>query len=319
MTPDRFADVCDPRTAAELETRFDVVRAGPDLGADALRPMLAEAEIVLTSWGTPRLSADILGPRVRAVAHAAGTVKNLVDPAWLTSGLVVFSAASRIAWSVGEYCLGALLGALRRLPEFDVSVKADGWRPTGVRGRELRGRRVGIVGASSTARAFITLLAPFDVDIVVYDPYLSAERAAALGVRSVDLPRVMSSEIVSVHVPNVPATQGMITADLLARMPDGGVLINSSRAASITADGLAHEVTSGRLRVALDVYDAEPVHLSAELATAPNLLATPHIAGDTLEGHAALVGYVMADVTAWLADGSLGPSHVDPAIWSIAA
>ncbi len=319
MTPDRFADVCDPATERALESSFEVVRSDGDLGGAAVTRLLADADVVLTSWGSPRLTEETLGERVRVVAHAAGTVKNLLDPALLESRLTVFSAAPRIAWSVGEYCLAALLTQLRRLPEFDDSIRAGRWRPEGLRGRELRGRRVALIGASSTARCFIELLRPFQPELVVYDPYLSAEAAAALGVTPVGLADAMDSEVVSIHVPNVPATQGMITAELLARVPDGGIVINSARAASVDLDALDRELRSGRLRAALDVFEVEPLAVTPPGAGAGGVLYSPHVAGDTIEGHRALVGYVMDDVRAFLADGSRGQSYVDPSVWSIAA
>jgi phosphoglycerate dehydrogenase-like enzyme len=323
ITPSRLADVCDPSTRELIGTRFDARFAADDLSAPALADLLDGADVVLTSWGTPRLTADLLArtadPARLVVGHAAGTVKNLLDRGALDQGVTVFSAAGRIAWSVGEYCLGAALTLLRRLPQFDQRLRSGEWKPTELRGGELRGRTVGIVGLSSTARAFLTLLAPFGAEVVVYDPYLDPQRAGELGVRSVDLNAVMTADVVSVHVPNVPATEGMIGADQLARIPVGGILINSSRAPAIDTAALVSQIAAGRILAAVDVYDTEPPTLPPELAQAPNVLLTPHIAGDTEQGHLALLGYVLNDIIRWLDDGVRGPCYVDPAVWSIAA
>ncbi len=322
MTPGRAADVCAPATRDLIDTRFETTWADDRLDADQLSRLLPGHDVVVTSWGTPPLPSGLLGPGhggPRVVAHAAGTVKNLFDPAVLVDGVTAFSAASRIAGSVGEYCLAAALTLLRRLDRYDAVIRSGGWKPDDFRGRELRGRRVGVVGASSTARAFLTLLRPFGPEVLIHDPYLSADRAAELGGRLASLTEVMGSDIVSVHVPNLPATEGMITADLLKRMPDGGILINSARAASVDVAELLRQVRAGRLRAALDVFAPEPPQLDAETLADPNLLLSPHIAGDTLEGHQSLVGYVLDDVISYLADGRRGPSWVDPASWSIAA
>src|SRR5690606_30585216 len=123
-----------------------------------------------------------------------------------------------------------------------------------------------------------------------------------LDVRSVSLAEAMTSEIVSLHVPNLPATEGMVTAELLARMPDGALLINSARAASIDPQALTAEILSGRIRAALDVFDPEPAVLSDELRAAPNVLLTPHVAGDTVQGHLALVRHVLDDILAFRHD-----------------
>ncbi|TDO46039.1 hypothetical protein EV651_1271 [Kribbella sp. VKM Ac-2571] len=141
ISPERAADVIDPETRRLLEDRFDVVWATADhtTGPGSLArppaldpaavPLLAEgADVLLTSWGTPHLGkelwADGNGPKV--VAHAAGTVKNLIDPVILDQGVGVFSAGPRIAWSVGEYCLASMLTLARRLPRFDSAVRGGG-------------------------------------------------------------------------------------------------------------------------------------------------------------------------------------------------
>jgi len=86
--------------------------------------------VILTSWGTPPLDTGLLlcGDRPAIVAHAAGTVKKLITLEAMAGGVVAFSGATRIAWSVGEYCLGAILTLLRRLPQFDATVRAGGWK-----------------------------------------------------------------------------------------------------------------------------------------------------------------------------------------------
>ncbi len=310
MTPARFADVCDAVTRELLEERFDVTWAGEQL------ELVTGAEVVLTSWGTPHLDAALCPP---VVAHAAGSVKRLVDPAVFDRGVVVFSAAGRIAWSVGEYCLAAILTLARQLPRFDTAMRAGEWKPAYLRGHEIRGRAVGLLGASSTARALITLLRPFGCNIVVYDPYLDADRAAALGVRTATLDEALACPIVSVHVPNVPETRGMVSRKLIEALPDGAVFVNSSRGPAVDQEALLEHVLDGRISAALDVYDTEPPTLSPEHLAAPNLLLSPHVAGDTTEGHLALTGHVLADVLAYLDRGERGPSFVDPAGWAIAA
>lgn len=285
-------------------------------------PELIEgADVLLTSWGVPHLGkelwADGNGPK--AVAHAAGSVKRVVDPAIFEQGVAVFSAGSRIAWSVGEYCLAAILTLTRRLPRYEQAMRAGGWKQTAFRGHELAGATVGIIGAGSTARALITLLKPFGCDLVVYDPYLTPERADDLGVRIASLEETARSRILSIHVPNVPETKGMVSRALIEQLPDDAIVVNSSRGPAIDQQALLDHVVDGRLYAALDVYDPEPPSFGATILEAPNLLLTPHIGGDTTEGHLALAGYVLADVLRWLDDGTRGPSFVDPSAWSIAA
>lgn len=324
MTPARAADVCDPATRARLEALFEVRWGSAAFGPEELASLARGSDVLLTSWGTPHLVPELFSgegaPTV--IAHAAGSIKWLVEASVLNGSagtVTAFSAGTRIAWSVGEYCLAATMTLLRRLPEFDQSIRAGQWQPAGLRGRELRGRRVGIVGASSTARAFIELLQPFQVDIAVYDPFLSLEGAQRLGVTLASLAEVTQADIVSLHVPDVPATEGMITAELIAGMRNNTIVINSSRGLAIDNAALERELATGRLQAALDVFPTEPPTLSKTLLGANNVLLTPHIAGDTKEGHASLVGFVLEDVLAWLENGTLGAGYVNPATLAFSA
>ena len=114
-------------------------------------------------------------------------------------------------------------------------------------GEELYGKRVGVVAASLTGRAFIRLLQPFGCDVLVYDPYLSPERAAALGVRLVDdLGELMATcDVVSNHAPTTPETDGLISAGALARLRDGALFVNTARAAAIDYTALMAELQRG--------------------------------------------------------------------------
>jgi phosphoglycerate dehydrogenase-like enzyme len=320
MTPERADDVISADTRELLAQKFDVSWA-EDVSPETVAALAKDSDVLLTSWGTPHLDktiwADGNGPK--AVAHAAGSVKKLIDPTVLDQGVAVFSAGGRIAWSVGEYCLAAMLTLARRLPRFDAAIREGGWKQTGFRGSEIAGQQVGILGASSTARALITILKPFGCDLVVYDPYLTDTRAKELGVRPASLEETLQSGFVSLHVPDVPETKGLVTRKLIEQLPDNAVVINSSRGPAIDQRALLDHVLDGRIYAALDVYDPEPPKFDEKTLAAPNLLLTPHIAGDAKEGHLALAGYVLADVLKWLDDGSRGRSFVDPAVWSIAA
>lgn len=319
-SPERAHDVICDETRRLIDQRFDCVWADESF-PEGICELVSGADVVLTTWGTPALEDRWLlaGDKPAVVAHAAGTVKHLVSPEAMAQGVVVFSAAGRIAWSVGEYCLAAIMTLLRRLPQFDRDFRAGRWKRPGDAGRELLGRRVGIIGASSTARALIAMLQPFRCEIVVYDPYLTEEEAAALGVSSVSLVAAMASDVVSVHVPNVPATEGLIGAEQIALIPDGSILVNSARAASVDTAALVDEVIDGRLSAALDVFDVEPMVPPRKWADCPGLLLTPHIAGVTRNAVEALAGYVLTDALRWLDNGSRGPSFVDIARQSISA
>lgn len=321
-SPDRVKDTCNDACRSLLEEHFEVSwNDGPELSAKELVEKLNGVEILLTSWGSPALDESALKalPQLRLIGHAAGTVKTLLPPNVYDYVDAVFSAAPRIAESVGEYCLAATLTMLRNLPGFDAGVRAGQWKDSSLRGQELAGRSVGLVGGSSTARAFRRLLAPFKVDVRLYDPYMSVAQADRLRVTLSSLEEVMGSDIVSIHLPATEETEHMITGELLSLIPTGGLLINSSRGSTIDTLALYAQIAAKRIHAALDVFDPEPPVLEEDVSTAANVLLTPHVAGDTTAGHLALMEFVVRDILQWIERGEAGPGFVNPDIWRLSA
>lgn len=319
----RLAQVCPPSARTVIETRTRPIwnDTGHDLGGDELGELLSGAEILLTSWGSPVVTDEMLdaSPELRVIAHAAGSVKALVPASVFDREIAVVSGVGALAEPVAEYCLAAVLSLLRQLPEFDRELRVGTWSAHARRGRSLRRRRIGLVSASTTARAFLRLLAPFEPDVVVFDPYLGAAEAAALGVRRGSLEDVMACEIVSVHAPLTPATDGLVTRALLSSCADGTVFLQTSRPSVVDQEALFDELASGRLVGAMDVYTDEPVELPKAVREAPHALFTPHVAGDTVEGRLRLMGDVLDITFAWLGSGDRRPGLVTRDSWPIVA
>lgn len=260
---DTLADI-DPTLVAE---RFDDARA------------LADVEVLITSWGCPPLNEAVLSaaPRLRAVLHAAGSVKSLVTPSCWERGLLVSSAADANAVPVAEYTVASILLAgkgvfglrdrYRRNRSFTLAeVQPDIGN---------NGRRVGIVGASRIGRKVMALLRPYDLELSLYDPYTRVD-----GVRQASLEELLAtSDIVSLHAPATEETQHMIDRERLALMPDGAVLINTARGSLVDTDALVAELKTGRLSAVLDVTEPEPLPPGSPLFDLPNVFLTPHIAG----------------------------------------
>jgi phosphoglycerate dehydrogenase-like enzyme len=296
----RLQEVCSEECVRLLNEHFDPVwnETGRDFTEEQLSQMIGAAEVIVTSWGSPKLTEEMLehAPKLRMIGHAAGTVKGRVPSTVFARDVKVFSAAPRIAHSVGEYCLSVLLASLRHIPAFDNEVRAGKWRTCGLKGRELAGQTVGIVSASSTARAYIQLLSPFNVQVKVYDPYLSDEAAVKLQVVRASLEDVMSCPIISIHAPKLPATYRMITREMLGLIPDGAVFINSSRTDVLDEEALLKQLQTGRFFAALDVYSQEPLPSDSPFLQLRNVIVTPHVAGATVEGHLALMQNVVEDM-----------------------
>jgi phosphoglycerate dehydrogenase-like enzyme len=144
------------------------------------------------------------------------------------------------------------------------------------------GTRIGLLGAGMIGSRVIELLRPYDFEILVYDPFLSDERAEALGVKKTSLEELFETcHVISNHIANLPETKGIISRDLLSRMQENAVFINTGRAAQVDMDALIDEMKAHPNRLALlDVTDPEePPRAESELYTIDNIFLTPHIAG----------------------------------------
>ncbi|WP_411104021.1 hydroxyacid dehydrogenase [Streptomyces sp. cmx-4-9] len=247
--------------------------------------LLARTEVLFTHWGAPVLDEEALRrmPALEAVVHAAGSVKHHVTPAVWHRGIRVSSAAAANALPVAEFTLAAILFANKRVLEssrrYRDARSAEGLLPYFAGHGNYR-RTVGIVGASRIGRRVIELLRPFDLDVVLHDPYATAQEAAGLGAELLPLNELVArSHVVSVHAPELPETRHMFDAKLLAALADGATLINTARGSLVDTAALVAELESGRIHAVLDVTDPDELPPHSPLYTLPNVLLTPHIAG----------------------------------------
>ncbi|MFD4632720.1 hydroxyacid dehydrogenase [Streptomyces sp. NPDC058284] len=284
-----------------------LVLSGP-LTAPEARAVLAGTEILVTGWECPPLTPEILdrAPRLRAVVHAAGSVKPMVTDAVWDRGITVSSAADANADPVVAFTLAAITFAAKgALPT--AAGYAAGWPPfTGRTGADAR--TIGVVGASRIGRRVIAALRASDTGcrVLLTDPYVSPAEAASLGAELVDLPELCGrSGIVTVHAPQLPETRGMLSADMLKLIPDGGTVINTARGSLVDTEALARECGGGRLDAFLDVTDPEPLPAGHVLLRLPNVLVTPHIAGAQGSEVRRLGEYAVSEVERVLAGAPL--------------
>lgn len=287
MHRDLPANLIDARTLGRLTDLADLDPALvlDDFGTPEALAALADAEIIVSSWGCPPIDREVLAaaPRLRAVLHAAGSVKHHVTDACWERGIQVTSAAWANALPVAEYTVAAILFAnkqvLRISSEYRRQRARRDWQHAHPDMGNYR-RTVGIVGASQIGRRVIELLRPYDLELLLHDPYVDRDEAIALGTRAVQLNELCAlSDVVSVHAPELPATRHLISRRMLALMPDGATLVNTSRGSLVEQDALVEELVSGRLNAVLDVTTPEVLPADSPLYELPNVLLTPHIAG----------------------------------------
>lgn len=263
-------------------TEIDTEQAVPDLAA-AEDAELAGVEVLLTGWGSGPVDAEALArlPRLRAIVHTAGTVRGIVtDAVWERGDLTVTSATEANAVPVAEFALAQILLAGKRALAQEHAYRSDHRLPTRIATADIgnHGAVVGLVGASRIGVLVAEHLRSFDVEVLITDPFVSAEEVAALGAAKVEPEELYArSDVVSLHAPDVPSTRGLVSRDLLALLRDGTTFVNTARPALVDLDALREEVVSGRIAAVLDVHD--DLADDDPLWNAPLASITPHLAG----------------------------------------
>jgi len=275
-----------------LRSTFDITfnDLERDYSSEEVADKIKGFDALITGWGSPPLTQAVFqsADRLRIIAHSAGSVKymlsrDVVQRYILPRKICICNAPKAIAYNVAEVTLGLLIAASHRLVDHVINVRersmwGDPNIPRNV--KTINGSLVGIVGASKVGREVIRLLKPFDVGILVYDPYLSEQEARRLNVEKTSLEDLFSrSDFVSIHAPLTEKTYQMINERHLKLLRDGAILVNTSRGKVIDQEALTKECKTERILVALDVTDPEPLPPDSPLRTLKNVFITPHVAG----------------------------------------
>jgi phosphoglycerate dehydrogenase-like enzyme len=277
-----------------LKQEFEVIENCDErqLSAVEVEDKIADCDAVITGWGNRPFSRHALdgAPRLRLFAHAGGSVKALFDREMVRDvlvprGITIYSGNAPLAVNVAEATIGLMIGVPRRWPQLEKEFKERrGPVQSPISGQFLTGATVGLVSASQVARHVLKFLPAFGCRTLLYDPFLSAEAAHQLGTELVGLDDIFAqSDIVSVHAPDLPATKKMIGARQFALLRDGATFINTARGAVIDHDALLAECLKGRLLVALDVTEPEPLAADSPFWNLRNVTLLPHVTG---AGHA---------------------------------
>ncbi|MBN9335561.1 hydroxyacid dehydrogenase [Devosia sp.] len=288
MAADKTRHVFDAATIDRLGQSCELLQREPveNFVDPEARRLLAETEILVTGWGCPMVTPEVLraAPNLRLIAHAAGTVKFTVDPAAYVAGIRVTHSAEANAVPVSEFTLAAVLFSAKRIFSFRDLYREDPSRTSSYALGDLDignyRRTVGIVGASRIGRRVIELLRNFDFSVLLYDPFVQPGDPDLAGVELVELDTLMArSDVVSIHAPSLASTRGMIGARQLKLMKDSATFINTARGALIDEAALVAELQTGRIFGVIDVTDPEIPPADSPLFTLPNVFLTPHVAG----------------------------------------
>jgi D-3-phosphoglycerate dehydrogenase len=300
----RYRDIADRILAPHGAVRhldWDP-EATPEERAASLDAALPQAHaVVLAPWlglGDPELTPfdDARLGRAEALRVIAGTFDYRLW--WIDldaaerRGVAVVDTSRTMTPTVAEFGVGITLSLLRDIPAAIDVVRAGGW-PDAPKDagpdvfRDLADCRVGLAGYGTINRHYRRFIAPYGCQVRIYDPFVGEDAAAADGVMLaaslVELAR--SSDILVVSIPPTPTTLGVIDANVIDALAPGSLFVLLSRMAVVEQEALWRRVRAGELRAAVDVYDPEPPPADAWFRSAPNVLPTPHIAGNVQFAH----------------------------------
>ncbi|HET9553416.1 MAG TPA: phosphoglycerate dehydrogenase [Anaeromyxobacteraceae bacterium] len=245
--------------------------------------------------------------RLRIVGRAGVGVDNVDLEAATRKGVVVMNTPGGSSTAVAELALAMILSLHRHVAAATASVKAGKWEKKRFQGRELAGKTLGVVGIGNIGSILVDRCLAMKMRVVAYDPFISPEAAAKLGVTLTDLDGVWrEADVISLHVPLTEQTRSLVNAAALAKMKKGALLVNCARGGIVDEAALAAALASGHLGgAALDVFEPEPPPAGHPLLALDNVVLTPHLGASTEEAQAAVAVAVAEQLARYLQSGEV--------------
>lgn len=305
MTDIVITEFMDEAAVAALKARYEV-HHDPDLFGkpDELAKLIADVPALIV-----RNQTNVRGPVLEAakalkvVGRLGVGLDNIDMDACEARGIKVFPATGANSLSVVEYVIGSAMMLLRGAYFANAAMVAGEFPKTKLIGREIAGKRLGLVGFGAIARDTAAHGRLLGMTVSAFDPYVRADHPAWASAERLDLDALLAnSDVVSIHLPLTPETKGLIGKHALARMKPDAILINAARGGIMDETALVEALKAGKLGgAAIDVFAEEPLRGAGKLfADVPNLILTPHIAGNTVESNGRVSGLVAERVMAAL-------------------
>jgi D-3-phosphoglycerate dehydrogenase len=278
----------------------------PDCDRDTLLRHVVDATVLVTRSETD-VDRDVLdaAKSLKVVARAAVGVGNIDISYASEKGILVINCPGKNTNSAAELTLGLLLSMFRNIPQAHAKVKGGGWDRHRFTGRELRGKRIGIVGLGNVGHRVAKFARGFDMEVSAFDPYISPQIFEQHGVKAVATLKDLAScvDVLTFHVPLNQETKGMATHEVLRSMPWGGWVINAARGGIYREKDMIELLKSGHIAgLCVDTFESEP-NVNPDLLALPNVWCTPHIGASTEEAQIAIGETVYDQVVKALAGG----------------
>jgi D-3-phosphoglycerate dehydrogenase len=269
----------DPRV--QLDVRLGLKKA-------ELHQLIGDYDAIITRSGT-QVDAELLSyaKKLKMVARAGVGIDNVDVPAASERGIIVVNAPFGNTNSAAEHSMAILLALCRNVPVANSSLKSGQWQRAPFTGHELKQKTMGIIGLGKVGGRVALRARAFEMEVVVYDPYISEKRAGDFGTRLVSLDQLVSTaDVISVHTPLNAETLDLIKAEHFTMMKDGVMVVNCARGGIINEAAMLDALVSGKVAgAAFDVWSEEPPDsdILKKLIAHPRMVVTPHLGANTIE------------------------------------
>jgi D-3-phosphoglycerate dehydrogenase len=288
-----------------LRANFEV-DLGLEMSEEELRERIGEYDAILIRSAT-KLTAELIerAERLKVIGRAGTGVDNVDIPAATRRGIVVANAPESNSVAAAEHTLALALALFRNIPQAQATLVDGRWERSRFKGAELYGKTLGVIGFGRIGQLVAKRAQGFEMDVVAFDKFVSAERFRELGVDGVGSVEEVygRADVITLHVPKTPETVNLIDAEAIAAMVDGVRIVNCARGELVDLDALVAGLESGKVAgAALDVFPSEPF-TEHPIFARDDVVVTPHLGASTAEAQDR-AGIVTAEqVTAALSGG----------------
>ena len=281
----------------------------PDLGKDKdkLFEVIGQYDGLAIRSAT-KVTEKILSAakNLKVIGRAGIGVDNVDIPAATKAGIIVMNTPFGNSITTAEHAIAMMFALARQLPEADASTKASKWEKNRFMGVEVTNKTLGLIGAGNIGSIVADRAQGLKMKVVAFDPFLTPERAQAIGVEKVELDELLKrADFITLHTPLIDATRNIINAEAIAKMKDGVRIINCARGGLVDEAALYEALKSGKVAgAAFDVFVEEPAQ-NNPLFELANFIATPHLGASTTEAQENVALQVAEQISAYLNTGEI--------------
>ncbi len=304
-----ISDALSPAAVQIFKDRGIDVTFDPTLGKDKdrLAAMIGDYDGLAIRSAT-KATAKLLeqATKLKVIGRAGIGVDNVEIPAATARGIIVMNTPFGNSITTAEHAIAMMFALARQIPEADISTQAGKWEKNRFMGVELEAKTLGLIGAGNIGSIVARKAIGIGMKVIAYDPYLTPERAMAMGAEKVELDDLLRrADVITLHVPMTEQTKNILSAENIAKTKKGVRIINCARGGLVDEEALAEALKSGHVAgAAFDVFAVEPAE-SNVLFGLPNVICTPHLGAATNEAQENVALQVAEQMSDYLLKGAI--------------